>query len=121
MSLKYEPASEPLHISPPSHPAAAERGGHNCNGFEDFHLKKGSSEGQNLALAVLCVPYSLDGGLDTGFLTRDTVVFPEWTAQEMLTMNLVEMCSEGGVLHIVSKNAMHIVKPPCILYLKMAI
>ena len=30
------------------------------NDFTDFRSDNGSSQGQNLALSVLCVPYSLD-------------------------------------------------------------
>jgi len=40
--------------------AALEREQNNLKGFKDFHLKNGSSQGQNLALPVLCVPNSLD-------------------------------------------------------------
>jgi len=32
---------------------AAERGGNNITGIQAFHLKNGSSQGQNLALHVL--------------------------------------------------------------------
>ena len=38
----------------------------NSKCLEYFCLKRGSSQGQNLALTVLCVPNSLDGG-GTGF------------------------------------------------------
>ena len=40
--------------------AAAERQGNNLNASEYVCLKKGSGQGQNLALTVLCVSYSLD-------------------------------------------------------------
>jgi len=33
--------------------SAVERGKNNLNGVKDFHLKNGSSQGQNLALTVL--------------------------------------------------------------------
>jgi len=39
---------------------AAERGGSNSKGFQDFRTENGSRQGQILALAVLCVPCSLD-------------------------------------------------------------
>jgi len=59
MSLKYEPASEPLHISVKKLSlnwrgqhccfiTAGERGGNNLNGFKDFHTENGSSQGLNL-------------------------------------------------------------------------
>jgi len=37
-------------------------GGDNVNDFQDFRAENGSRQGQNLALAGLCVPYSLDSG-----------------------------------------------------------
>ena len=40
-------------------PSAVERGRDNLPGFDDFHLKNGSSQGQNLALIVLYVPLSI--------------------------------------------------------------
>jgi len=40
-----------------------ERRGNNLNCFEDLCLKKGSSQGQNRALTVVSVPYSLVSGL----------------------------------------------------------
>jgi len=63
MNLKYEPASEPLHISaevgaagvrgasasPASRGPASERRGENLKRFDDFHL-------QANALTVLYVP-----------------------------------------------------------------
>ena len=36
--------------------ATVERGGNNFNGFQDFRAENGSSQGQQLALAVLYVP-----------------------------------------------------------------
>jgi len=42
-------------------PNAADREGNNLQGVEDFCLQNGSSQVQNLALIVLCVPNSLDG------------------------------------------------------------
>ena len=39
---------------------AAERGGNTLNGFNDFHLKSDSIQGQNLALTGLFAPGSLD-------------------------------------------------------------
>ena len=42
--------------------APAERTGNNLKGFKDFHLENRSSQGQNLAVTVLCVQYSLDSG-----------------------------------------------------------
>ena len=42
--------------------AAAEREGNIFKGFKDICLEKSSSQGQNLALTVLNVPSSLDGG-----------------------------------------------------------
>ena len=36
--------------------SAAERKQINFRGLKDFYLKHGSSQGQNLALTVLCVP-----------------------------------------------------------------
>jgi len=41
---------------------AAEREWNHLKGFQDFCLKNGSSQGQNLALAAICVPNSLDTG-----------------------------------------------------------
>jgi len=41
---------------------ASERRGHNLKGCKDFLP---ASQGQNLALTVFCVPYSLDSGIDT--------------------------------------------------------
>ena len=42
--------------------AATERTCNNFKGFKDFHLKNGSSQGQNLALTALLVPKSLELG-----------------------------------------------------------
>jgi len=42
--------------------AAAEGGGDNIIDVRDFRDEKGASQGQNLALAVLCVPSALDRG-----------------------------------------------------------
>ena len=42
-------------------PSVTERAGNNFEGFEDFCMKNGSSQGQNLDLTVLCVMYSLGG------------------------------------------------------------
>jgi len=42
-----------------------EREGNSSKGVENFGLKNGSFQGQNLALTVLFVPYSLDSGLDS--------------------------------------------------------
>ena len=39
---------------------AVEREGNNVQGFNDLCLKNGASQGQNLALTVLCVPNCLD-------------------------------------------------------------
>jgi hypothetical protein len=45
------------------HPkASAEQDGNNVKGFENFCLMNGSNQGQDLALTVLYVPYSLDSG-----------------------------------------------------------
>ena len=38
-------------------------GGKNLNGFGGFRTENGSSQGQDLALTILCVPYSLDSGM----------------------------------------------------------
>ena len=38
---------------------ATDREGNNFNGFKDFRTENGSSEGQNLAVTVLCVQNSL--------------------------------------------------------------
>ena len=46
---------------------AAERGGSNLNYLKDFRIQNGSNQGQNLALAGLCVPNSLDSGLPVHF------------------------------------------------------
>ena len=43
--------------------SAAEREGNKSNGFENIRRENGSSQGQILALTVLCVPNSLDSGL----------------------------------------------------------
>ena len=40
-----------------------ERGGNNLNAVKDIYLEKGSSQGQNRALAGLFVPSSLESGL----------------------------------------------------------
>ena len=45
---------------------APERRGDNLKGFKGFHLKNGSSQGQDLALTVLYVPCSLDSGAARG-------------------------------------------------------
>ena len=45
--------------SPPGR--ASEREGNILKGFNDFHLKYGPSQGQNLALAVVLVPNSPEG------------------------------------------------------------
>ena len=50
--------------------SAAERGGNNYKGFKDFHLRNGSSQGQNIALAVLIVPNSIDSGGEAGLYLR---------------------------------------------------
>ena len=42
--------------------AAGERKGNTLNGFKDLRTQNGSSQSQNLALAVLYVPCSLDSG-----------------------------------------------------------
>ena len=42
---------------------ARPREGNNLNGLKDFRLENGSSQGQNVALTVSCVPDSLDCGL----------------------------------------------------------
>ena len=42
---------------------AAERGRNHLNGIQDFRAENGSSLGQNLALAGLVVPTSLDSDL----------------------------------------------------------
>ena len=42
---------------------AAEQRGNNLEGFTDFYLKNDSSQGHNLALAVLFVPSSLESGM----------------------------------------------------------
>ena len=42
-------------------PLSSERGG-NVNYFEDFRTENGSSQGQDLALTGLGVPFSLDSG-----------------------------------------------------------
>ena len=39
-------------------------GGNSLNGIEDFCLKNGSNQGQNLALTVLSESNSLDSGLE---------------------------------------------------------
>ena len=44
------------------HSAAADREGNSIKRFEEICLKNGSSQGQNLALAVLLVPKLLDSG-----------------------------------------------------------
>ena len=41
---------------------ALERRGNNEQGATDMRLKNGSSQNQNLASTVLCVPNSLDSG-----------------------------------------------------------
>jgi len=43
--------------------AAAEMGGNNLNGCQDFRTENGSGQGQNLALTGLFVPSSLDSGV----------------------------------------------------------
>ena len=53
----YEP--HPRASRPPLNP---ERRRDNLNGFKDVCTENGSIQGQNLALTVLYVPYSLDGG-----------------------------------------------------------
>jgi len=60
MRLENEPASEPLHLSVRS---AVERGRNNSNGFTDFHLNNGSSQGQDLALTGLWFSKSLGSGM----------------------------------------------------------
>jgi len=45
---------------------AAERGGDNLKGLGTFTLNHGSSQGQNLALTVLYVPYSPEQLEDVG-------------------------------------------------------
>ena len=42
--------------------SAAEQEENNMTGFKDFGLQNGSSQGQNRALTVLCVPNSLESG-----------------------------------------------------------
>jgi len=42
--------------------AAAERGGNNLKGRDDFRAENGSSQGQNLALTGSFVPCSLESG-----------------------------------------------------------
>jgi len=37
--------------------------GYNQHGFKDVRTENGSSQGQNLALAVLCIPILQDSGL----------------------------------------------------------
>ena len=46
----------------PGTSVCGERGGNHSNGVKNFHLINGSSQGQNLTLAVLYVPSSLDSG-----------------------------------------------------------
>ena len=43
--------------------SASKRRGNYSNRCEDFRTENGSSQGQNLALAVLHVSYSLDSGV----------------------------------------------------------
>jgi len=44
--------------------AASEREGDNSKGLNDFRLKNGSSQGQNLALTVFYVPSSLESSTE---------------------------------------------------------
>jgi len=50
--------------------AATERNGNNLKGMKDFYLKNGSRQGQNLVLAILCVPNFLDSGHGFGKAER---------------------------------------------------
>jgi len=45
------------------------RRGNNLQGFEDFHLRNGSSHGHNLALTVRIVPNSFDSAYPVPFST----------------------------------------------------
>ena len=60
MSLKYEPASEPLHIyEPSSEPKTSSR---NVRAGGPASGDAGTARHMNVALTVLHVPYSLDSG-----------------------------------------------------------
>jgi len=50
MSVKYEPSSEQL----------SSEDGSTEKGFTDVAMKKGSSQGRDMALTGVCVPYGLD-------------------------------------------------------------
>jgi len=50
--------------------SSAEREGNNLKYFNDFSLKNGSIQGQNLVLTVLYVPCSLDNGKRTQPLVK---------------------------------------------------
>ena len=56
---------------------AAERGGNDLKGCEDFRIENGSRRGLNLALTVLFVPSSLDSGVSGvgGILYRNVQWF----------------------------------------------
>ena len=63
-SYTLHPTPYTLHPAPYALLSAAERRGDNFKGFKDFNLE---AKGQNLALAVWCVPNSLYSGRgDTG-------------------------------------------------------
>ena len=61
-----------VYLSDRSGNAAAEREGNTLKSFKDVCLEHGSSQGQNLALTVLCVPNVLDSGT---FQTCNRVAF----------------------------------------------
>ena len=87
MSLEKEPSSKPL---PDGQRSALERRGDNLKGFKGFHLKDGSSRGQNLAVSVLYVFFARRYDLPS---RCSTAHHPQW-AWRILPFLCVVPCKE---------------------------
>ena len=100
MSLKYEPASNPLHISGNGctlslgvcMEAAAERRGNNSNVLTDVRTDNGPRQEQSLALTGSFVPSSLDSGAQSNVVTWPRSMSTCSGSETVAYLRLIDSC-----------------------------